>query len=106
MDYYVEGFKQILKSKIDEITLAENQCSVANELYEYLVGIIGPELSTEDENCLHDIALVIIAQSSGQIPHNKSLLVTSEKVLQKIDFFRRAFKLKLIPVDKYVSKYL
>lgn len=106
MDYYVEGFKQILNSKTDEVTLVENQLPVANELYEYLVGIIGPELSTEDENCLRDIALVIIAQSSDQIPHNKSLLITSEKVLQKIDFFRRAFKLKLISIDKYVSKYL
>lgn len=107
MEYYVEGFRQILNSKTDEVTLNQDtQIPVVKELYEYLTSIIGPDLNTEDENCLHDIALTVIAQSSGQLPHNKALLITSEKVLQKADFFRRAFKLKLMSIDKYTSKYL
>lgn len=107
MEYYVEGFRQILNSKINEIELnSDTQIPVVNELYDYLSAIIGSELNTEDENCLHDIALTVIAQSAGQIPQNKALLISSEKVLQRSDFFRRAFKLKLMSIDKYISKYL
>jgi hypothetical protein len=102
MSDYIENLKVIIDLPKTGIKIEDK--SKCEEIYNSLVKVFGSDISSDEENCLIDIANTIVAMNNGQIEKESSLVITSEIVNNKSKYIKKVYGLNLILLEDYIQQ--
>lgn len=97
MNDNIEQIKTLLNQENIGITIKNSKES--KDLFGYLSEIVGSDLSSEETDNLEDVCNAIVARSSRQLPEEPSIIITSERLQKKTDFFKKYFNVNLVALD-------
>lgn len=101
MNENIEKFKLLLSQ--ENIGINIKNVKEATDLLGYLSDIVGADMTSEEVDNLNDVCHAIIAQQSNLISHESSLIITSERLQNKSEFFKKYFNLNLIMLEDLIS---
>jgi hypothetical protein len=97
----IEQIKILLSQENTGITIKNSKES--KDLFGYLSDIVGNDLSSEETDNLEDVCNAIIAQSSQQLPQEPSIIITSERLQKKADFFKKYFNVNFVMLETLIT---
>jgi hypothetical protein len=103
MSDYIESLKTIIDLPKTSIEVFEK--TQVEEIYNSLLKVFGSELSSDEENCLSDIANTVVAIKNDQIEKDIPLIITSEIIFNKFKYIKKTYGLSLLLLDDYIKQF-